>query len=605
MALIPVVGRKTWKMRVLVSALYLVLTLGAAAMVYPFLVMLGASAESQYEKSSPEIVPRYLYSQTALLGKYAEDKYRGDMDLTNASYGTNSAGLQDIRPPAVTDPGTINAWNAFAVRLPMRYKSAGFGGAAAAYSPSPLLDRYHAFLRTRFHDKIAALDQAYNQEDEDFLTVFPPFEQPSSHNWTSGTDVKSRDWQAFEATLPAHYFVVIGADPIYQRWLQQEAEPDLHALNAAWGTNLHAYSGITLTAHPEGNLSERKDWGKFVRTTLPFRDIKVDPSALGAYQSFLEKQYGGSIARYNQKYDAHAVSFRTVKLPDPDALPSVGPPLIDWIAFLRGAPLNSLAADTPETRWRGSAPARMTAILPVQDSDWAFVQAHPGELRRDYLTRNYRLVMQYVFLHGSAVAVTVIYCLLAILTTLIVNPLCAYALSRYNLSYGNAVLLFLLATMSFPGEISLIQNFLLLKQFHLLNTYAALVLPGAASGYSIFLLKGFFDSLPRELYEAGTLDGAGELRMFWTITLPLSRPIFAVIGLGAFSAAYGGFLYAMTICQDHKMWTLMVWLYELQSSGAPMYVMMAALTLATIPTLVVFLLTQNMIMKGIILPSFK
>jgi ABC-type glycerol-3-phosphate transport system permease component len=605
MALIPVVGRKTWKMRVLVAALYLVLTLGAVAMVYPFLVMLGASTESQYEKSSPEIVPRYLYSQTALLGKYAEDKYRGDMDLTNASYGTNYAALQDIRPPSVSAPGTVTAWNAFAASLPMRYKSAGFGGAAAAYSPSPLLDRYHAFLRTHFHGDIQALDQAYNQEDEDFLTVFPPFEQPSSHNWTAGTDVKSRDWQAFESALPAHYFVVIGADPIYQRWLQEVAEPDLPGLNMAWGTHFRAYSAITLTPRPQGNPKERTDWEKFVRATLPFRDIHVAPAAQGAYQLFLTSHYAGSIARYNQRYGFHAASFQTLRLPDPAALPASGPPLIDWIAFLRIVPLRFLSADTPETRWRSADPAWASAMLPVQASDWAFVQAHPGELRRDYLTRNYRLVMQYVFLHGDAVSVTVIYCLLAILTTLVVNPLCAYALSRYNLSYGNAVLLFLLATMSFPGEISLIQNFLLLKQFHLLNTYAALVLPGAASGYSIFLLKGFFDSLPRELYEAGTLDGAGELRMFWTITLPLSRPIFAVIGLGAFSLAYGGYLYAMTICQDHSMWTVMVWIYELQTSGAPMYVMMAALTLATLPTLLVFMLTQNMIMKGIILPSFK
>ncbi len=599
MALIPVVGRKTWKMRVLVAALYLILTLGAVAMVYPFLVMLGASAESQYEKSSPEIVPRYLYSDTALLGKYAEDKYRGDMDVINAAYGTNYAALQDIRPPAQADSGAVRGWNAFAAALPGRYKSAGFGG-AAAYSPSPLLDRYHLFLRTRFRGSIRALDAAYNQEDEDFLTVFPPFEQPAAHTWTPGTDAKSLDWKAFEATLPAHYFVVVGADPLYRRWLQQEAEPDLRTLNAAWGTRLRSYGDIPLTALPEGNMKERKDWEEFVRTLLPFRDTRVEPSARGAYEAFLQQQYKGSVARYNQKYGAHIASFRAITLPNPEALPAAGPPLLDWIAFLRVAPLSVLSADTPETRWHGTSPAQ--AVLA---SDWAYVQANAGALRRDYVSRNYRLVMQYIFLHGSAVSVTVIYCFLAILTTLIVNPLCAYALSRYNLSYGNAVLLFLLATMSFPGEISLIQNFLLLKQFHLLNTYAALILPGAASGYSIFLLKGFFDSLPRELYEAGTLDGAGELRMFWTITLPLSRPIFAVIGLGAFSAAYGGFLYAMTICQDHKMWTIMVWLYELQSSGAPMYVMMAALTLAALPTLLVFMLTQNVIMKGIILPSFK
>ena len=602
--MIPVVGRKTWKMRLLVGSLYVVLTLGAAAMVYPFLVMLGASAESQYEKSSPEIVPRYLYSSTALFGKYAEDKYRGDMDAVNAAYGMNYAQLQDVRPPAQDPAQAVRDWNAFAAALPSRYKSAGFGGAAAAYSPSPLLDRYHQFLRTRFRGSIQALDKTYHQEDDSFLTVFPPFEQPTAHTWTSGRDAKSADWNAFEATLPPHYFVVVGADPLYQRWLQQQAEPGLKTLNAAWGTSLHSYSDVHLTATPTGNAKERGDWEAFVRTLLPFRDTRVASSALPAYQAFLQKQYK-DVGRYNRKYGAAAASFGAVPLPDPEALPPAGAPLIDWIQFLRVAPLASLSVDTPEIRWRRAAPEQGPMTQAVLASDWAYVQAHTGALRRDYLTRNYSLVMQFVFLHGSAVSVTVIYCVLAVLTTLIVNPLCAYALSRYNLSYGNAVLLFLLATMSFPGEISLIQNFLLLKQFGLLNTYAALVLPGAASGYSIFLLKGFFDSLPRELYEAGTLDGAGELRMFWTITLPLSRPIFAVIGLGAFSAAYGGFLYAMTICQDHKMWTIMVWIYELQSSGAPMYVMMAALTLVALPTLLVFLLTQNVILKGVILPSFK
>ncbi len=605
MALIPAVGRKTPKMRVLVGTLYLILMLGAVAMVYPFLVMLGASTESQYEKSSPEIVPRYLYSDTALFGKYAEDKYRGDMDTINAAHGTNYAALQDIHPPSHTNPNIVREWNTFAAALPAQDKSAGFGGAAAAYSPSPLLDKYHTFLRTHFGGSIRALDEAYSQEDEDFLTVFPPFEQPASHTWTSRADAKSADWKTFEATLPADYFVVVGADPLYRRWLQQEAEPDLKTLNAAWGTQLCSYGDILLPAQPSGNTRQRGDWETFVRTQLPFRDIRVAPPALPAYQAFLAAQYKNHIADYNRKYGTHLGAFGAVTLPNPASLPAAGPPLLDWIAFLRAAPLSALSADTPEIRWRSTSSTRAADSLPIAASDWAFVQAHTGELRRDYLSRNYRLVLQFIFLHGSAVSVTIIYCFLAILTTLIVNPLCAYALSRYNLSYGNAVLLFLLATMSFPGEISLIQNFLLLKQFGLLNTYAALILPGAASGYSIFLLKGFFDSLPRELYEAGTLDGAGELRMFWTITLPLSRPIFAVIGLGAFSAAYGGFLYAMTICQDHKMWTLMVWLYELQSGGAPMYVMMAALTLAALPTLLVFVLTQNVIMKGIILPSFK
>jgi len=366
---------------------------------------------------------------------------------------------------------------------------------------------------------------------------------------------------------------VIGVDPLYRKWLKEEAHPE-------WTANEYAASHLTAT--PEGSASQRKDWETFVRTKMPFRNVAVAPSALPAYQAYM------------QAHGKPAV----LALPDPDTLPASGPPLLDWLSFLQVAPLASLSVDTPENRWH-------LGSMPVQASDWAYVLGHRAGLRQDFVTRNYSLVIQYILLHGRAVWVTAIYCLLAVLTTLVVNPLCAYALSRYNLPYGSGVLLFLLATMSFPSEVSLIQNFLLLKQFGLLNSFAALILPGAASGYSIFLLKGFFDSLPRELYEAGTLDGASELRMFWTITLPLSRPIFAFIGLASFTAAYGSFLYAMTTCQDHRMWTLMVWVYELQTSGAPQYVMMAALTLATIPTLLVFVFAQKIMLRGIILPSFK
>ena len=108
MALIPVVGRKTLKMRAFVGMLYLVLSLGAVTMVYPFLVMLGTSVTSQYEKSSYDIIPRYLRSDEALFGKYAEDKYKGDMGQINAAYGANYAGLQDVKPPHAVDAARVS-----------------------------------------------------------------------------------------------------------------------------------------------------------------------------------------------------------------------------------------------------------------------------------------------------------------------------------------------------------------------------------------------------------------------------------------------------------------------------------------------------------------
>jgi len=78
-----------------------------------------------------------------------------------------------------------------------------------------------------------------------------------------------------------------------------------------------------------------------------------------------------------------------------------------------------------------------------------------------------------------------------------------------------------------------------------------------------------------------------------------------VISLNAFTASYGAFLFALLVCQKREMWTLMVWLYELQANQAPQAIMMAALTLAAIPTLFVFIFAQKTIMEGIILPSFK
>jgi multiple sugar transport system permease protein len=149
-----------------------------------------------------------------------------------------------------------------------------------------------------------------------------------------------------------------------------------------------------------------------------------------------------------------------------------------------------------------------------------------------------------------------------------------------------------------------IPSFLMLREFQLLNSFAALILPGLASGYSIFLLKGFFDSQPRELYEAAQIDGAGEWTIFWQITMSLAKPILSVIALGAFVGAYGNFMFALLLCQDDRMWTLMVWLYQLQQiSGRS--VVYASIVIASIPTFVVFVLCQRVILRGIIVPSEK
>jgi multiple sugar transport system permease protein len=100
------------------------------------------------------------------------------------------------------------------------------------------------------------------------------------------------------------------------------------------------------------------------------------------------------------------------------------------------------------------------------------------------------------------------------------------------------------------------------------------------------------------------MDGASELRMFWQITLPMSKPVLAVIALGSFTSAYGSFMWAFLICQDQDMWTLMVFLFQL-GQYSPTGVATAALVLAAIPTLLVFIACQKIIMRGIVIPTMK
>ena len=138
----------------------------------------------------------------------------------------------------------------------------------------------------------------------------------------------------------------------------------------------------------------------------------------------------------------------------------------------------------------------------------------------------------------------------------------------------------------------------------LLNTFWALILPSMANGYGIFLLKGFFDSLPREMYEMADIDGAGGWTQFWAMTMALSKPILAVLALSAFTAAYSEFMMALIIIPDRDMWTLMVWIFQLQIS-APRPVVQTSVLLAGIPTLAVFILCQRVIIRGIVVPVEK
>lgn len=568
MSHIPKVGRNSWKARLAYGAIYLILTTGALTTLYPFLVMVSTATKSQVDfNDSPltTIIPRYWHNDTSLFQKYVEDKYANNLDDINAGYNSDYAKPADVLPPTDADkPETValvNNWRKFSGTLPMVYRKVGFGEHDNA--PSRLLLLYRDHIRTNFHDDLAALNKAWTEENVSFDGVVPPYERTALKTWKPDlNNPKVADWEAFKKTLPDNFFIVTTVDPLFRKYLREDLyEDSLDKLNAAWGSDFKAWNEITFSA---GRALTSPG---ATADLLKFDEEKFPDRMRGATATSLTRASAENLWR-----EALATEFGTM----------------DRANAVFG------------THWRTWDDAQP----PQKLVDWDYMREHRSELQNEFATRNFRTVAGYILLHGSSVVNTMIFCVLAILSALIVNPLCAYALSRYNLPYAYNVLLFLLATMAFPAEVAMIPNFLLLRDLGMLNTFWALVLPGLANGFSIFLLKGFFDSLPKELYEAGILDGATEFTMFRRITMPLSLPIFSVIALNAFTGAYGAFLFAMVVCQDPKMWTLMVWLYDLQSR-APQYVIFAALTLAAIPTLVVFLFAQKVILRGIILPSFK
>lgn len=625
MSIIPKVGRKSLKTRLVIAALYIVLTGGALTMVYPFLLMISSSLTSGADVNKYQLVPVYIYSTKALFPKYAEDRYAGDVELVNQLYGTDFPKIDDVLPPKADVRSKqfraqAQDWEAFVSNLPISYKQAGFEGYGTA--PSRLRNAYQAFCRKRFGDDINKLNKVYLEENETFDTVTTPFERFKMREWEPDNSAKMQEWIAFKKRLPSYFLRPIMVDPTFQAFLCDGTyDAKISNLNASWGTHFKSFTEAHLAPTLPSQLGQAKDWEKFVREYLPFRYMRVAPEAVTAYRSYLRERYSGDVSKLNRMHNSQYASFDAIMMPT--KMPTGGAPLVDWMDFVaKKVPIKTITAINTENLYRehlmrtfgsldsankafGTEHASLLNVTaPIYNADWYQLKAREAAIRKDFLTRNYATVISYIVLHGRALFNTIVFVLAVITIHLIVNPMCAYALSRYNLSYAHKVLLFLLATMAFPAEVAMIPSFLLLKQFHLLNTYWALILPGMANGYAIFLLKGFFDSLPKELYEAGIIDGASEATMFRKITVPMSKPIFAVIALQAFTGAYGAFMYAMLVCQDSKMWTIMVWLYQLQTT-APQYITMAALAVAAIPTLIVFIFAQNVIMRGIIIPSFK
>lgn len=192
------------------------------------------------------------------------------------------------------------------------------------------------------------------------------------------------------------------------------------------------------------------------------------------------------------------------------------------------------------------------------------------------------------------------------LGALLIDALAAFALSYLRYPGRSAVFWFIMLAMMIPIEAQIIPMYQVMVQFGLMNSYLSIILPSLAGPFGVFVLKQFYDGIPRELAEAARIDGAGYWRIFWNIFLPLSRSSMVAVGLFVFIGSWNNFLWPFMVLTSDKRMTVPVGLPMFNSlMGSDMVMPMTACFIASIPTILLFLLFQKHIIKGVAMTGLK
>ncbi|MDR6558956.1 multiple sugar transport system permease protein [Arthrobacter pascens] len=184
--------------------------------------------------------------------------------------------------------------------------------------------------------------------------------------------------------------------------------------------------------------------------------------------------------------------------------------------------------------------------------------------------------------------------------TLAISALVAYALSRIDFRGKKVLMTVIIASIIIPPPVLMIPLFYQMVALHMIDTSWAVILPQVIHPAMVFVLKKFFDQIPRELEEAAVMDGASRMRIFMQIILPLSRPILAAVAIFVFISAWNNFLWPFISTNDGSILTLPVGLQTIKSAYGIQYAQnMASALLAALPLILVFLFFQRQIIKGV------
>jgi len=211
-----------------------------------------------------------------------------------------------------------------------------------------------------------------------------------------------------------------------------------------------------------------------------------------------------------------------------------------------------------------------------------------------------RLNIGRAFLSSAIVATVVT------VGSVLFGSMAGYAFAKLRFRGRERTFGLLLIALVIPPQVGMLPLFLLMKQLHLVNTYWGAIIPSLATVFGVFLIRQFMLSVPQELIEAARIDGAGEWRIYWSVVLPLARPILATLATFMFMSTWNDFMWPLIILSDQAHYTLPVALASLSGEHVlDVELMMAGSVVTVLPVLALFVVLQRQYISGIMAGSVK
>jgi len=199
--------------------------------------------------------------------------------------------------------------------------------------------------------------------------------------------------------------------------------------------------------------------------------------------------------------------------------------------------------------------------------------------------------------------------IIATLTTvsnILFDSLVGYTLCKFRFPGRYIIFIAILSTLMIPTEMLVIPWYLMSQQFGWLNSYWGIMFPGMMTAFGTFLMKQFFETVPDDFIEAARIDGLNELQIWWTVAMPLVKPALAALAIFVFLGNWTAFIWPLIVTNSPDMYTLPVGLSSFgDEADVAWELIMTGAAISTIPTLIVFLIFQRFIIRGVVMAGLK